>query len=202
MDKSMIKNTVILTCITLIAGLALGITYEVTKEPIAKANEEAKQEAYLEVFSSASYFEEMDIDLEEVNNIIEVTYSSKTMDEIMLAYDQDDFVGYVFTITSHDGYGGDITYSVGITKEGVVNAISILSISETAGLGMNATEDAFKDQFNEKVVDSFEVVKTTVSEDNQIQAISGATVTSEAVTSGVNACLLCFEDILGGFNNE
>ena len=73
-----------------------------------------------------------------------------------------------------------------------------MTISETAGLGMNATKDEFKNQFKDKQVDSFEVTKTGAAADNEIDALSGATITSKAVTRGVNAGLLAFQYEKGG----
>ena len=58
--NKIVKDALVLTLITLIAGCALGVVYEVTKEPIAEASEKAKQEAYKEVFETADSF----VDLE------------------------------------------------------------------------------------------------------------------------------------------
>ena len=69
-------------------------------------------------------------------------------------------VGYVVNVTSHEGYGGDIDISVGIREDGTVTGIEMLSISETAGLGMKAKEADFKDQFKDKNVEKFTYTKT------------------------------------------
>ena len=63
---------------------------------------------------------------------------------------------------------------------------------------MKAKEPAFKDQFSDKKVAQFEVTKTGAAGDEQIDALSGATITSRAMTNGVNAALLYFQNILGG----
>ena len=97
--------------------------------------------------------------------------------------------GGIITSTSNDGYGGAVKVSVGITSEGQVNGIAFLSISETAGLGMNATKPKFYEQYARKTVESFNVVKVPSSNDNDINAISGATITSRTVTAAVNAAL-------------
>ena len=81
--------------------------------------------------------------------------------------------------------------------DGTVNGISILSISETAGLGMQA-EDILKPQFADKQVEKFEYTKNGAASENQIDAISGATITTNAVTNGVNAGLYYFQTKLGG----
>mgnify|MGYP002627157745 CR=1 FL=1 len=106
-------------------------------------------------------------------------------------------LGYVLDVTSHAGYGGDIEFTMGITNEGVLNGISILSISETAGLGMKA-EEVLKPQFAQKAVPFFELTKTGSTSDSQIDAISGATITSKAVTTAVNAGIDYFSTLNGG----
>ena len=91
-----------------------------------------------------------------------------------------------------------IQFAMGIQDDGTLNGISILSIGETAGLGMRANTDAFKDQFKDKKVDKFEYTKTGATADNQIDALSGATITTNAMTNGVNAGLCAFQYEKGG----
>src|SRR5699024_4500532 len=107
-------------------------------------------------------------------------------------------LGYAINMTTSEGYGGDISFSMGVQMDGTMNGISILSINETAGLGMNAQKDEFKNQYSNKNVESFEVTKTGASADNQINAISGATITSDAITGGVNAGLCAFNYVKEG----
>ena len=85
-----------------------------------------------------------------------------------------------------------------VKEDGTVNGISFLSISETAGLGMKADTDEFKGQFADRNAASFSVTKTGASADNEIDAISGATITTNAVTKGVNAGLAAIEYLKGG----
>ena len=94
--------------------------------------------------------------------------------------------GYA-VMASPSGYGGTISMAVGIDKNGTVTGVDIISQSETAGLGSNCTKDEFKNQFIGKTA-GIDVVKNGAKE-NQIDAISSATITSKAVTSGVNACI-------------
>ena len=98
-----------------------------------------------------------------------------------------------------DGYAGDIKFSVGISTTGEYLGTSILSISETAGLGMRVkTDPAFLEQFNNKSVEKFNLVKdgTGSSSDDKIDAIGGSTVTSKAVTNGINAALTVYKDLM------
>jgi len=78
---------------------------------------------------------------------------------------------------------------VGVSKEGKLANIKILSHTETPGLGAKAAEPAFSGQFRDKKTDELTVTKTSPGKDSEIQAISGATITSRAVTSGVNTAL-------------
>ena len=144
--NKILKNTLILTAITLIAGVALGFVYEITKEPIANAQLNAKQEACRQVFPEAEEFGEIVIETDKV-------------DEAYGALKSGEEIGYVVTATCKEGYGGDIQVSVGISKDGEVKGIALLSISETAGLGMRATEPEFHNQYAGNQTEQFYVTK-------------------------------------------
>ena len=202
--KNIIKNTAILTIITLVAGVLLGLVYEVTKEPIVLAKEKAKNEAYQTVMKDADTFDaEVVLKEKKVSKLLEEKgITGCSVDEVVAAKTNDEIIGYIFTTTTSEGYGGDIQISVGVAKDGTVTGIEILSIGETAGLGMNADTPEFKAQYADKKVDSFVVTKTGASDDNEIDAISGATITSNAVTNAVNSAVACFQEWLGGSANE
>lgn len=198
--KSMLKDAMILFVITLLAGALLGIVYEVTKEPIAAQQEKAKNEAYQEVFAQAAGFEDIamkpDLAPEDLTAYVKQLGYDVDINGIAGAWDDDgNQLGYVITVTDHEGYGGDIRFSMGITNDGILNGISILSISETAGLGMRA-EEVLKPQFANKQITTFEYTKTGAAADNQIDAISGATITTNAVVGGVNAGIAVFTEYL------
>jgi electron transport complex protein RnfG len=201
--KEMMKNTGIMVAITLIAGLLLGIVYQVTKEPIAVQEAKAKQEACQEVFADASSFDAVEVAAVEESAWSSAGYGQETIDEVMMAKDSaGETLGYVVTVTTKEGYGGDIRFTLGVRMDGTVNGISILSISETAGLGMRA-EEVLKPQFADKNVEKFEYTKSGATSESQVDAISGATITTNAVTNGVNAGLYYFQTQLkGGSENE
>ena len=193
MNKSLISDCMKLLIITLVAGLALGFVYNLTKDPIAAQNELAKQESYKTVFPDAESFENVDFTEDEIQKLCEEHgITGITMTEIMTAKDASgsDLV-YVFNVTTSEGYGGDIQLAVGVQSDGTLNGFDALSISETAGLGMNATQDDFRNQFAGVKADQLEVVKdgSGASDDAKIDAISGATITSSAITGAVNTCL-------------
>ncbi len=190
MSSESIKNTISLLIITLVAGLLLGVVYEITKEPIKKEQQRAKEEAYKAVFADASTFENVDLDIEKAKETLEENGYTATIHEVMSVSDASGKkMGYVLTITNHEGYGGDIQFAMGVRNDGTLNGISFLSISETAGLGMKATEDDFMKQFKDKNVESFQYTKNGAAADEEIDAISGATITTNAVVNGVNAGL-------------
>ncbi|MBE5926528.1 MAG: RnfABCDGE type electron transport complex subunit G [Lachnospiraceae bacterium] len=199
--KEIIKNTFVLFTITLVAGLLLGIVYEVTKEPRKKQEELAQKKAYIAVFEKADKFDEIkydDVKLQKYLSQNGIKASMAKIDNIVTALDKKGKVlGYVITVTDKEGYGGDITLTVGIQNDKTVNGISILSISETAGLGMEAKENKFKNQFKNKKVDRF-VYQKEASAKNEIDVISGATITTNAVTNGVNTAIIGFEYLTAG----
>lgn len=198
--KSMLKDAGILFAITLLAGLMLGFVYELTKEPIRIQEEKAIQEACQAVFADASGFEAL-----KYTPTLEMTDELATDGvEIGTVYKASDasgvMKGYVVETTSSEGYGGDITLYVGITNEGVVNGISILSIAETPGLGMNA-ESVLVPQFENVEATVFTITKTGSTSESEIDAISGATITTKAIVNAVNGAItIVTEEIMKGGN--
>lgn len=199
---SILKDTISITAITLVAGLALGIVQDITADPIAQQKLKAKQEAYKTVFPEADTFAEIVLgdQADELDGVLEENgCGAQNIDEIMSAMDETGKeLGYAFTVTTSEGYGGDIQFAMGVQNDGTLNGISILSISETAGLGMKADTDAFKDQFKDKKVEKFQYTKNGAVSENEIDALSGATITTNAMTNGVNAGLSAFRYMEGG----
>ena len=190
MKNKIVKDTLALTVITLVSGLLLGLVNDITAGPIASQQAKEKEEAYKAVFADAASFETVtsgeDTDLE--SYLDENGYKAQNIDEVMLAKDdQGNELGYAFTVTTAEGYGGDIQFAMGVQDDGTLNGISILSISETAGLGMRATTDDFKNQFKDKNVEKFTYTKTGATSDDEIDALSGATITTNAVNAGLAA---------------
>lgn len=200
--STIIKDALALFVITLVAGLALGFVYELTKEPIAQRALEEKTAAYASVFQEAEKFEEEEALKNAVADSANILANSGlegvSVDEAFVALDASgNKIGYVMSVSSSKGFGGQITMSLGVTTEGATTGLEFLVINETAGLGSKAEDPAFKDQFVNKTVEQFEMVKTGASSDNQIDAIGGATVTSTAVTNAINAGLY-FVTNMGG----
>lgn len=192
------KDALILFAITLVAGACLGGVYEITKDPIAAANQAAKERAFREVLADADSFamDDYSAALDKVNTEVkELDFGNVSVDECATGMDASGAtIGYVVTTTSKDGYGGDVTVSVGITTDGEVKGIEFLTLNETAGLGMNASKPEWKGQFADKKVEQFSVTKSGSTSDEEIDAISGATITSNAVTNAVNTALYFVND--------
>ena len=199
---TMLKEAGILFGITLIAGLLLGFVYEITKEPIARQQALKIQRACAAVFEEADSFEEKVIDTSglldfeiqdalagiEANGVtIGTIYSAMSADRTVL--------GYVLSSTTKDGFGGPIKIMIGVSLDGTVKGISILSISETPGLGMNAEDDLIP-QFAGKQAEAFVYTKAGAIEPNEVDVISGATITTDAIVDAVNGGLVYFKYVL------
>ncbi|NEZ47173.1 RnfABCDGE type electron transport complex subunit G [Clostridium niameyense] len=175
-----------LLLITAIAGLILGGAYRITKEPIANQVAKTNSEAMRETLPKADKFEVMKGKAK--GQVLEVN-EGKSGSET---------AGYAIKVLTK-GYGGQIEIMVGISSEGKVQGIKILSHSETPGLGANAPQPKFSGQFKGKETDKeLEVVKKAPSNPSEIQAITGATITSRAVTKGVNDAISYYKDELKG----
>ncbi len=202
--KSMLKDAGILFVITLIAGLVLGFVYELTKEPIRLQEEKAIQEACQAVFAEnggqgLTFSEEtyvpdaaMQTELAEIGVEIGKVYKAVTGSGALH--------GYVVESTTKEGYGGNIVLYVGISLDGTVSGVSILEIAETPGLGMNA-DAVLIPQFKGVKTTGFTYTKTGSTKAGEIDAISGATVTTDAVVDAVNGAVrVVTEDFLKGGN--
>ena len=200
MNKKIVHDALILFAFTVVLGLILGVVYGITKPSIDQVNYEKTQAAYKQVFADAASFEEYsDFDADAAAALMAEQGYSDQIDSVNTALDASgNVIGYVLTVTAKDASQATITFSVGIQNDGTVNGYSITDISETPGLGMKAQEEEFYGQFENKKVDSFTVVKQTPSSDDQIEAITGSTITSKAMANGCNAAILYFQNALGG----
>ena len=188
--KDILKLGVTLFAICAVAALVLGVTNNITAPVIEERNIQASNEARKIVLSEADEFKE----LEGMNSDIVL--------EVYEGIKDGQVIGYTIK-TSSKGYGGAIELMVGISKDGKITGVEIGNHSETPGLGSKATEPMFKNQYVDKdVSNSLLVVKGSANNDNEISAISGATITSNGVTSGVNAAMKIYNEKLSGNDNE
>jgi len=186
--KENIKLGLILLLITGIAGLLLGGAFEITKAPIAASIEANRQAAMKEILPLADKFSKADVKIK----------SGEKVSEVNIGLKGSEIIGYAIKV-SPKGYGGPLEIMVGISNVGKVTGIKILAHTETPGLGANAPQPKFSDQYkNKSIKEKLEVVKITPSKENQIQAITGATITSKAVTLGVNDAIAFYNSSLKG----
>ena len=167
------------------AGLLAG-TNEITSPLIAKRSEQASNEARQAVLSDAKEFKLLDSSKYKATSDVEVV-------EVYEGLNGSDVAGYTIKVLPK-GYGGEI----GIKKDGdnaVISGVNIGDMSETPGLGARSKEEAFYGQYKDKPATELSVVKSGTAGETEIQAISGATITSKAVTSGVNAAVEVYDSI-------
>ncbi len=179
--KEYAAPTVVLLIICVVAALLLAVTNNVTAPKIAEVNAENEAKSRQVVFADAASFGEEFTNDDGIKLVPALDKDGKT-------------IGYV-VVTVEKGYGGDINVMTGVDLEGKVTGVNILSMSETAGLGANASKESFLKQFIGKI-SGIEVNKGTPAE-NEIKALTGATITSKAVTKAVNAAI----EAAGGENN-
>lgn len=185
--KEIIVPAVSLFLICVVVTALLALTNAVTAPKINALTVETQEASKKQVLSSAASFsDEKQI---EKDGVSYTYYDGLASDGSVM--------GYVF-VTSAKGYGGDISVMVGVLGDGTVAGVNILSINETAGLGMNAKNQSFLDQFLGKSGE-IGVAKNNPS-DTEIQALTGATITSRAMATAVNTALSLYAEIGGGQN--
>ncbi|MDF1616333.1 RnfABCDGE type electron transport complex subunit G [Petrocella sp. FN5] len=185
-SDNIIKNAMILFMITVIAGTLLGLTYEVTKEPIRIQQERLKNNALKAVVFEATEFSL--IDLEEGS-------SEQGIVNLYEATKDGAIIGYAFEMTATEGYGGNIALMVGIGMDDQILGVDVIRHNETPGLGAKITELAFKSEFEGQPVAPLTVIKgAPTGNPGDITSISGATITSVSVTNAVNVATQYFND--------
>ncbi|OPJ55522.1 RnfABCDGE type electron transport complex subunit G [Alkalithermobacter paradoxus] len=183
--KDIAKLGVILLIITSISAVVLGFTNNLTLPYIEKQAKEANNLARQEVLPDANEFEKIDINIE-----------SSLVQEIYKGLNGSELVGYTIK-TTPKGYSGEIEVMVGIGVDGTIHGVNIGNHTETPGLGAKASDDEFKNQYkNKEAKGDIEVIKSGIPKDDEIVSIAGATITSEAVTDGINESIRIFNEVL------
>ena len=196
--KTIIKDSLILFAITLVAGLLLAVVNQITAPKIDEAKKKQKEEACKAVFVDASSFKEVPELLEDADVVAyQATDSKIQCTEILAAYDENNnLLGYILNMTTKEGYGGEISFMMGVRNDRTVNALSILTTNETVGLGLQA-ESVLLPQFENKNVGTFKYTKMGSTAPDEIDAISSATITTNAFVNAVNNGLGLFDIISG-----
>lgn len=181
MKRQILTPTLSLFLICAITTLLLAVSNQATMGPIAELEAQTALEAQQTVLPSAASFES--------HTAADGAAYSTGLDS------SGQPVGYVFT-TSASGYGGLIKVMTGLDTTGAITGVELLEISETAGLGMNAQKESFREQFV-GLSGSVQVTKSAAGE-GEITALTGATITSRAVTNAVNQALALYQTEIGG----
>lgn len=175
--KGILKDALTLLCITLVAGLCLSFVYELTKDPIAQAELQKKYAGYQAVMQNVSFGELSEGELANLDAAVE---------EVLTAKDKDgNLVGYVMSVTSKNGYGGEIKAAIGVSTDGKVTGFAPLSHGETAGFGARMEEDGIKEMF------------VGIGSGAEFDGISGATITSTALREIVDTAVQTAETLKG-----
>lgn len=163
-----LKLTVIVAVVVFMLAVVNELTYSIIQANAAAAGEAARTE----LFASAGSFEKQSVTLTEEE--------AKSIGEIYKVFGNDSVIGYCINV-SCKGFGGDISLIVGVNSDGSVKGIKLLSHSETPGIGAVAVQETgtLLPQF----------VNATLSSVDNVTAVSGATISSTAVKTGVRAAL-------------
>lgn len=176
--KDIFKNAIVLFLITAVVAALLAGANLLTKDKIEENKSLAEQKALAEVMQ-ADVFEPVQdrLALLEVQTPVTSAYIAKNGEAV---------VGYCLKVTP-SGYGGEMELVFGVDTNMTLTGLSVLSHGETAGLGANISKENFREQFVGKR-DMIGVAKSGAKE-NEIQALSGATVSSKAVAAGANSAI-------------
>lgn len=185
--KEILLPTIVLLVICVVSAALLGGTDMLTKDKIASIEAEIKAQAMQKVMADADSFSDAIVVDEKLEYSVALDKDGKKL-------------GYAFTV-SDSGYGGEISVMVGIGTDGKVSKVEVIAAdNETPGLGQNIKKSTFLDQFTGK--NSEQTVVKGAAGDNEIQAITSATISSSAVTRTVNAAIEYYnENLAGGENN-
>ena len=178
--NDIIKPVAVLLAICIIIPLALSLTNRITKDKIAELDEKNSRETMASLIKADSFTEEGFKDGEN-----EFTYN--------LALKDGEIVGYIFK-TAEKGYGGDVSVMTAVNVDGTVKSVAVLDVSnETPGLGQNAAKESFYTQYEGKTSGISLLKNGADSAKNEVNAVTGATITSTAVNKAVNQALEQFK---------
>lgn len=190
-----IKTALVLFLITAISALLLAFVNMKTAPLIQINNQKKITDALAAVMTTAKEFEEIK-DIDEYTSVAE-KYDGEIQNLYIAKSESGDMVG-ICGIIETKGYDAGLTTAVGVGTDGKVTAIEIISHNETPGLGANAAKPEFTNRFSGKEK-GIEAVKNGAS-GNEIDAISGATMTSKGITRSVN-CVLEIAEVIGKEEN-
>jgi Na+-translocating ferredoxin:NAD+ oxidoreductase subunit G len=184
--KALVHYVIVLVSICGVSAGLLATIYEVTKEPIAASRRQQTLDAIQTVLPP---FERV-IDAADVRDAL--GSAGAALPEMYPAFAGDDFLGAAIKVTDPGGYGGDVTFMVGVTPDGRIHAIRVLSHKETPGLGTKLADEPFAGQFR-----GLEVPDQGLSvrrDGGTIDAITGATISSRTATNAATEAARIFRE--------
>ena len=187
---SFVKDALILTAITLVSGLLLGAVYGMTKEQIDNIKNASTIASYQQVMAAETYDDETyseALETAKTEGTVAADNGGAELISVVAAKDASGAeIGYIVKAQAA-GYGGNVIVVIGVDSDLKVTGISFPeTLPETAGLGQRALEPAFYEQFAGKGM-NLSVKKGGGAGESEIDAISGATMTSTAVVNSTNA---------------
>ena len=186
-----IKLGFVLLLVTSLAGGILAGVNGVTAPVIAEMETEQSFNALLEIFPDANNFIEV-----EANLLSEIQTTNKSVFEVYKAVQDEKELGYALKTISA-GYGGDIITLIGINNEQRISGLRVLVMSETKGLGTRIVDDLeFRNSFLDKNALGILTPVKEPSADDEVQLLSGATVSTKGVLKGVNDALDVYANYL------
>jgi electron transport complex protein RnfG len=178
--REMVIYTLTLGLIALLAGLILTGVYKSTKEAIDAAMRQDFLSGLVAVLPE--FDNEPDADAIEING-----------QQVYVARKGGEVAGYAVSGLSKKGYGGDINVLVGVTPDGAVYGVQVVSHKETPGLGDKISQLPFLELFKNGNIDKNYSVK---ADGGDIDQFSGATISPRAVCEAVNKANAVLREVL------
>ena len=168
-----------LTILGLISAFLLAFVYQWTTPLIEEHQERIRKEAIMEVLPESDSYQEV-----EKNGLI--FYEGNIDNEIAVR-------------VSGNGFQGEIVLMIGTNPvEGIIYGVRVLDHSETPGLGANITSERFQSNFQNKPFGDYDLVKRPINNDNEVEAIAGATISSENMTDIIEKAIEDIKQAYGG----
>lgn len=169
-----VRPVVVLVAICMLAGALLGVVHYVT-DPVAQANADRKaQETYAQLVPQAASFEPVDCTVEGCTAALEARDASGAV------------IAHVIVAQSK-GYGGQVPIAVAFGTDGTVTSITTMANDETPGLGTKIANDSYIGQYVGLAAESITA--------DDIDLISGATISSKAALSAFNIAVTAYEEV-------
>lgn len=166
------KPMAVLLAICIAVGAVLAVVNQFTAPVIAANEEKANNETYFAVLPEADSFTELECDIDGVTAVLKA----------------DNGAGYVITAEAN-GYGGAVPVAVSFDNDGNIIHVIMMSNDETPGLGQKVTEESFYSQFDGLPAETLTI--------DDIDAITGATISSKAAVNAINLAIEAYQSIIG-----